>query len=106
MFIRRLTRDDFQEVQDIITEAFVDDKFFDWLTPRRKIYPEDILRYQMIRLRTRIVGRGQHGIALVTEEGDPGWSGKPEIAGFSFFVRSGDDEAGKKWMVDPISNST
>jgi hypothetical protein len=105
MFIRQLTRDDFQDVQDIVTEAFAHDRLFDWMMPGRKIYPNDILRYQMIRLRTRIVSQGQHGIVLVTEEGDPDWSGKPEIAGFAFWIRSGDDEIGKKWMADPIANS-
>ncbi|KAF2466150.1 acyl-CoA N-acyltransferase [Lindgomyces ingoldianus] len=102
MFIRQLTREDVPEVLAITQQSFVDDELFGWLYPRRNQYPNDLRRYQLIRLRTRLVSVGSYGFVAVTDETDPGWQGKPEIIGYAFFVREGTDESSKKWRHDSI----
>jgi len=105
MYIRRITREDLPEVFAITSEAFATDELFAWLHPRQKEYPDDLPRSQRIRLRTRLVSAGQHGFVAVTEETDQDWSGKPEVVGYAFFIRKGNDDIARKWQTDSIFNS-
>jgi hypothetical protein len=106
MRVRTVTREDLPELFAITHQAFEKDEFFGWLNPGRDKYPGDLRRNQTIRLRARLVGLGQHGYVVVTEEGDRDWSGKPEVAGFVFLHRSAGDEASKRWRVDTLFRSS
>lgn len=106
MFIRKLTRDDLPAVAAITRSSFAKDELFAWLWPKQDQYPDDIRRYQLIRLRTRLVSKGQHGFVMVTEESDADWTGKTEVVGYAFFERSGDDDAARTWQGDSLFNST
>ncbi|KAF2678506.1 acyl-CoA N-acyltransferase [Lentithecium fluviatile CBS 122367] len=103
MYIRPITREDLPRIGAITSQTFENDELFAWLYPNKDKHPDDLRRYQMIRLRSRIVGVGQLGFVTVTEEGDTGWKGKPEITGYAFFVRCGDDEGAKRWKMDSLS---
>lgn len=105
MRIRPLTRDDLPAVADIAFYAFEKDEFFGWLNPKRDKYPGDLRKSQNILLRTRLVTPGQYGYVTVTEEGDLDWTGKEEIVGFAFYIRSEGDEAAKTWRKDTLFNS-
>ncbi|KAF2797556.1 acyl-CoA N-acyltransferase [Melanomma pulvis-pyrius CBS 109.77] len=104
MFIRQLARSDFPDVLAITTQAFAKDELFDWLHPHQDKYPNDLRRTQRILLRNRLVSVGSHGFVIVTDETDPDWSGTPEITGYAFFMRSGNDELGRKWQTDSLFN--
>ena len=106
MRLRRLARDDLPKVTDIAFHAFEKDEFFGWLNPKRETYPGDMRRDQSIHLRTRIVTPGQYGYVVVTEERDPGWTGKEEVVGFAFYIRSAGDDAAKRWRATTLFNST
>ena len=105
MFIRELTRDDLPRVNSIVNETFSKDELMRWLYPRMDEYPDDVRRYQVIRLRTRMVELGSRGFVAVTEEGDAMWSGSSEILGFAFYIREGEDEAARKWRSDSLFKS-
>jgi hypothetical protein len=105
MLIRPMTREDLPEVFIITSETFRNDEMYVWLHPHQDKYPEDLRRSQHILLKKRLVSPDQHGFVAVTEESDPDWSGTSEVTGFAFFVRSGNDKAGKKWRTDILFNS-
>jgi hypothetical protein len=106
MFIRPITREDLSEIFAITSEALRNDEMFAWLHPHQDKYPEDLRRTQHIRLRNRLASAGQHGFVAVTEESDPDWSGISEVTGYAFYIRIGNDEAGKKWQTDTLFQST
>ncbi|KAF2190005.1 acyl-CoA N-acyltransferase [Zopfia rhizophila CBS 207.26] len=105
MFIREMRRGDITAAGSITFQTFASDELFAWLYPRMHIYPDDARRWQLIRLRSRLVGVGSRGFVAVTEEGDLDWHGAPEVVGYAFYVREGNDEAAQKWQVDSIFNS-
>lgn len=105
MYIRPLTREDLPAVAWMTNQTFAKDELYKWLYPHQDLYPDDLRRFQVIRLRTRLVDKGSHGFVMVTEQSDSDWTGRPEVMGFAFYVRSGDDEAGKKWQTDSWFNS-
>lgn len=100
MLIRPLSRPDLPAVSQITHRAFSHDELFTWLYPHQDKYPDDLRRYQLIRLRTRLVQKGSHGFVAESEEGDAEWSGKPEILGFAFYIRGGRDEKAERWRED------
>ncbi|KAJ4290223.1 hypothetical protein N0V90_010438 [Kalmusia sp. IMI 367209] len=104
MRIRPFIRADHPQVAEITFQAFQKDEFFDWLSPGRHKYPEDLRRSQRVRLRYRLVDVGQYGFVVVTEEGDPDWSGKEEIMGFAFLLRIGQDGKTVGWQADSLFN--
>lgn len=106
MFIRPMIREDLPGIFAITSETFRNDEMFAWLHPHQDKYPEDLRRVQHIILKNRFVSAGQHGFVAVTEESDADWSGTSEIAGYAFYLRAGDDEAGKKWQTDTLFKST
>ncbi|KAF1994332.1 acyl-CoA N-acyltransferase, partial [Amniculicola lignicola CBS 123094] len=103
--IRKMARDDLPQVCAIAFQAFANDELFNWLWPNSKNHPDDLRRYMIIRQRHRLVDVGTHGFVVLTEETDVDWTGKPEIAGYAFFEREGNDELGRKWRTDSIFNS-
>lgn len=105
MRLQAVKREDLPEIIEITHRAMENDELFDWLNPRRKEFPGDLRRNQTIRLRERLVGIGQYGYVVVTEEGDRGWIGKPQVAGFVFLHRSAGDEASEKWRADTLFKS-
>src|SRR5690348_12108476 len=106
MLIRPITRDDLPRVCAIAFQAFKQDELLTWLYPNQDKYPDDLRRFQVLRLRSRLVSSGQLGFVVATEEGDAGWSGKEEVVGFAFFLRCGGDEQAKKWREDSWFKST
>lgn len=106
MRVRPITRDDVTQVGAITFASFRNDEALRWLYPRLDQYPDDLRRYQIKRLRSRLVGLGQLGFVAVTEEGDLDWNGKSEVVGYAFIVRVGDDEAAKKWKDNSLFKST
>jgi ribosomal protein S18 acetylase RimI-like enzyme len=105
MRVRPLTREDLPQVGDITHRTFKDDELYTWLYPNQDKFPDDIRRFQMLRLRLRLVGLGQLGFVVVTEEGDSNWKGKSEVVGYAFMVRCGNDEGAKRWKTDSLSRS-
>lgn len=106
MRIRPITRDDIPSVSAITFQSFRNDEAHRWLYPNLNKYPDDLRRFQIIRLRTRLVGVGQLGFVVVTEEGDAEWNGKQEVMGYAYLLRCGEDEGAKQWRVDFWFNST
>ncbi|KAF2011350.1 acyl-CoA N-acyltransferase [Aaosphaeria arxii CBS 175.79] len=98
MYIRPMTRADTPEVAAITTAMLADDEIFRWLSPGQDKYPDDLRRWHVIRIRSRIAQAGSHGFVMATEESDPEWSGREEVTGLAFFIRRGDDEAARKWQ--------
>lgn len=106
MRIRPLTRDDLPAVAEITFRSFENDELFEWLNPNGHKYPDDMRKSQSIRLRGRLVTPGQYGYVVVTEEKDSDWTGKEEVIGFAFYIRSAGDEAAKTWRKDTLFKST
>ncbi|ORY03221.1 hypothetical protein BCR34DRAFT_605305 [Clohesyomyces aquaticus] len=104
MLIRPMTREDLPEALAITNQAFSHDELFSWIYPRNDEYPDDLRRWQMIRLRTRLVTAGEHAFVAVADKTDPFWSGKPVIVGYAFFARNGKDQASEKWKHDSLFN--
>ncbi|KAF2873565.1 acyl-CoA N-acyltransferase [Massariosphaeria phaeospora] len=99
-----MTRDDLPTVGAITYKTFAEDELFAWLSPKQHLYPDDVRRSQLLRLRKRLVNVGSHGIVMVTEKTDSGWTGNAEVVGFAFSCRTGDDAASHKWKTDSIAN--
>jgi ribosomal protein S18 acetylase RimI-like enzyme len=104
MHIRPLLHADLPRVLDILGTCFSDDALFHWLYPHQGKYPNDLRRFQLIRLRVRLVQQGGQAYVAETEpgcacSGCDGEEGK-RIVGFGFFIRVGDDEAGRRWRAD------
>lgn len=72
--------------------------------PHQDKYPNDLRRFQLVRLRTRLVQRGGQGYVAETEAGCActGCAGEEggRIVGFGFFIREGSDEAGRRWRAE------
>ena len=105
MHVRPLIRSDIPAVAEITNQTFSKDELFAWLYPHQDRFPDDLRRFQLIRLRTRLVERGSNGFVAESEEGDAEWTGKPEVLGFAFYIRNGNDAGAKKWRHDPPINS-
>ncbi|OCL03900.1 acyl-CoA N-acyltransferase [Glonium stellatum] len=105
MHIRPLIRSDIPAVAEITNQTFSKDELFTWLYPHQSHFPDDLRRFQLIRLRTRLVEQGSHGFVAESEEGDAEWTGKPEVLGFAFYIRNGDDPIAEKWRKDPVMNN-
>lgn len=105
MRVQSVKREDLPQIFETTHQALEKDEFYGWLNPGREKHPGDLRRNQSIRLRSRLVGIGQYGYVVVTEEGDRDWNGKPEVAGFVFLHRSAGDEASKKWRADTLFKS-
>ncbi|KAF2736053.1 acyl-CoA N-acyltransferase [Polyplosphaeria fusca] len=101
MFIRPITRADLPEVAAITHAAFWDDSVYQYMQPRQHLYPDDVRRQQVLRLRLRLARSDCHGFVMVTEESDANWKGRSEVAGFAFLERhGGNDENAQKWNND------
>jgi hypothetical protein len=105
MHIRPITRADLPRVTEITYETFKTDEMYTYLQPNMGKYPDDSRRVMMVRLRSRIVGVGQIGLVAVTDEGDSSWNGRPEIAGYAYYIRLGNDEGAKRWQADSLFKS-
>jgi hypothetical protein len=97
-----MTRDDIPQVLDIAMDQFPKDELFTWLYPRHREFPNDLRFYTLHRIRSRFVERGVVSKVMVTDGEDPEWDGKSRVIGYAFYVRSGDDENGRKWQQDSI----
>ncbi|KAH7113788.1 acyl-CoA N-acyltransferase [Dendryphion nanum] len=102
MHIRPLTRSDLPTVGTLAFEIFRRDELYQYLYPHHSQFPDDLRRHQLIRLRHRMAEVGSHGFVTVTDETDTDWTGKSEILAFAFFIRTGDDEGGRKWRGDSV----
>ncbi|KAF1957907.1 acyl-CoA N-acyltransferase [Byssothecium circinans] len=104
MRVRSINREDLPQIAAITLQAFRDDELNAWLFPHKGEHPEDFRKFISIRIRSRAVGWGQHGFVVVTEESDPDWTSKPEIVGYAYLLRCGEDEGAKKWRAEPWFN--
>jgi len=104
MHVRPLIRSDIPRVLEISGACFSSDELFRWMYPHQDRYPNDLRRYQLVRLRTRLVQQGGQGYVAETEAGCgcKGCSGEDggRIVGFGFFIREGRDEAARKWRAE------
>jgi hypothetical protein len=107
MRVRPMTYFDVRVVANIGKETFANDELFAWLYPFKDQYPNDSARWQLLRLRTRIVERGSHGFVCETEAGDDGWDAAigSVIVGYTFFIVKGSGEEAQKWRTEPLLNS-
>ena len=102
MHIRFTTGADIYDVGTLADEAFRDDEFWQSLTPGMYKFPNDRTRYYRLRTRGRSVTKGGCvSMVAVTDELDPDWSGKEELAGYAFWQREGTSEQAKKWQKEP-----
>jgi len=101
-----MTHFDVRVVADIGKETFANDELFAWLYPYKDQYPNDSTRWQLLRLRTRLVERGSHGFVSETEAGDDGWNATigPVVVGYVFFIVKGSGEEAQKWQTDSLMN--
>ncbi|KAF2670029.1 Chitosanase-domain-containing protein [Microthyrium microscopicum] len=106
MRIRCMTYSDVGAVADIGKEVFANDKLFNWLYPYKNQFPNDSHRWQMLRLRRRLLERGSHGFVCETETGDNDWDETegPVIVGYIFFIVKGNGEETQKWQIDSFMN--
>ena len=99
-----MVRSDISRVVDICNACFSEDELFRWLYPHQDKYPNDLRRFQLIRLRTRFVQQGSQGYVAETEPGCAckGCNGEAvaRIVGFGFFIREGNDEVAQKWRAE------
>jgi hypothetical protein len=102
-----MTHFDVRVVADIGKETFANDELFAWLYPYKDQYPNDSTRWQLLRLRTRLVERGSHGFVSETEAGDDGWDVTigPVVVGYAFFIVKGSGEEAQKWRTESLMNS-
>jgi len=102
-----MTRSDVTVVANIGKETFANDELFAWLYPYKDQYPNDSARWQLLRLRTRLVERGSYGFVSETEASDDGWDETigPVIVGYAFFIVKGSGEEAQKWRTEPLMNS-
>jgi hypothetical protein len=89
MHVRPLIRSNIPAVAEITNQTFSKYELLTWLYLHQDRFPDDLRRFQLIRLRTRLVERGSHGFVAESEEGDAAWAGKPEVLGFAFYIRNG-----------------
>jgi hypothetical protein len=107
MRVRPMTSSDIRVVADIGRETFANDELFAWLYPHKDQYPNDSTRWQLLRLRTRLVERGSQGFVCETDAGDDGWDATigPVIVGYAFFIMKGSGEKAQRWQTESIANS-
>lgn len=107
MRVRPMTHSDVRVVADVGKETFANDELFAWLYPYKGQYPNDSTRWQLLRLRARLVERGSHGFVSETEAGDDGWDVTigPVIVGYAFFIVKGSGEQAQKWRTESLMNS-
>jgi hypothetical protein len=108
MRLRPMTRDDLVVASHINTIAFEGDEIFNWVMPNAAQYPDVWRQRQTIRTKQRFHTLGVVSLVVETEPQDAGWSGRPEIAGFAFWIRRGADATARKWREerDSFWNST
>lgn len=101
MFVRNATREDIPAAGAVAAAAYIDDEQDAFMFPGRKKHPQ---RY--LKTKESIVRHGMNDptatvIVVVLEEGDEGWSGKPDIIGFCIWFReNGDEDTGKAEEVE------
>ncbi|KAF2652239.1 acyl-CoA N-acyltransferase [Lophiostoma macrostomum CBS 122681] len=105
MLIRNLTREDLPVIVGMTNAGFKGDEIFDWLYPYQDKFPEDLRRSHQLRLQARLVGKGSHGFVAETEASDPDWTGRPEVVGYTFWLRTGQDETAKVWQSGSLLNA-
>ncbi|MCJ1344883.1 hypothetical protein MMC31_003088 [Peltigera leucophlebia] len=106
MRMRRMLPADFLVLGDIATEAFWNDEVFAWIFPHRAQFPEDFKNTWVDMFRFHLHKPGWHCFVSETEEVDPIWSGRSELAGFAMWERQGHSNAAKFWQQDNFSNCT
>jgi len=102
MHIRPITSTDIPAVMDIGSEAFRNDVLFTWLFPNGAQNPNDLRRYNLQRIRSRLVQVGLHGLVAEADEKDDKWCGKSELVGYAFWLRAGDSSEAMKWQTDSL----
>jgi hypothetical protein len=80
----------------IADEAFHKDELFSWLYPNYDLYPDELRRWFLLRMKQRLIDPGVH--AVVAEEND-------EVLGYSIWRRSGRDVESAKWQQDSLVSS-
>ena len=98
MRMRPMIRSDLPKVISIVNKAFANDELVRWLFPQMDAYPDDVRRYQVIRMRIRFSDPDSHGFVAVLEEGDEEWTGEEEVVGFAFYTRPTRKE--KQWTFE------
>ncbi|KAI9645760.1 hypothetical protein NHQ30_005192 [Ciborinia camelliae] len=102
MHLRPLARNDLPSIADIGTDAFRDDDLKPILFPPKDVENGYLRRSIMLRVRKRLVETGTHCFVSESDEKDEFWSGKPELLGYSFWVRVGKSEAARKCQTDTL----
>jgi hypothetical protein len=100
MRLRLMTREDLPAAAHIGTVAFENDEVFNWLMPRAASVPGVWHQRQTLRVRQRFVDVGCVGLVVETEPADAGYSGRPEIAGYAFWIRQGGGAGARRWRED------
>ena len=100
-----MTRADTPLVATMGTLAFGHDELFSWLFPRQDEYPSDLRRWELIRIKARLLTPGVCGVVGETEPQDAQWEGKSQIIAFAFWQRHGGDIDREIWQGDSIVQS-
>ncbi|RMJ08363.1 hypothetical protein CDV36_012018 [Fusarium kuroshium] len=96
MLIRNATREDIPAAGAVAAEAYIDDEQDAFMFPGRIKYPERYLKTKESIVRHGMEDPTATVIVVVLEEGDEGWSGKPDIVGFCIWFREDGDKSSEK----------
>lgn len=96
MLIRNATREDIPAAGAVAAAAYINDEQDAFMFPGRKKYPQRYLKTKESIVRHGIDDPTATVIVTVLEEGDEGWSGKPDIVGFCIWFRENGDEESDK----------
>ncbi|RSL98873.1 hypothetical protein CEP52_010064 [Fusarium oligoseptatum] len=96
MLIRNATREDIPAAGAVAAAAYIDDEQDAFMFPGRIKYPERYLKTKESIVRHGMEDPTATVIVVVLEEGDEGWSGKPDIVGFCIWFREDGDEKSEK----------
>ncbi|KAJ4190339.1 N-acetyltransferase domain-containing protein [Fusarium falciforme] len=96
MLIRNATREDIPAAGAAAAAAYIDDEQDAFMFPGRKKHPQRYLKTKESIVRHGMNDSTATVIVAVLEEGDEGWSGKPDIVGFCIWFREDGEEEGEK----------
>lgn len=102
MRIRSAKAVDLSVMADICRDAFMDDRFFNWMHPYRREYPEDFRAYFLHSLKKYYYGGTSNIMVAETDESDVDWSGRPVIMGFSGWKLEDKRHTSSKWSQSGV----
>lgn len=106
MHIRLATLADCSTTASFSVLGFDNDELFEWMSPRRREYP-DHFRYHFLRHHQTRYWSPEHVFYVaITDEEDEDWSGASQVIGYAIWQRRGESDAAELWRrQDPRSRN-